>query len=144
MTAFDELRESFTAAMEVAKPYDCYRGADWWQLSEAEEEVFGLRLDHMHALVLAWQWFTAVADIAHNDYHDSPLCLAVRAEADFIEPRCLDLPAWGRFAQLLGIPTALSFRWFWKEHFHAESGRDLPAADGDTNWPWATDDVLAF
>lgn len=141
MTAFDDLRQKFTAEMSKgAIELGDYRGREWWQLSHAEESVFGIGLADMPALVIVWGWFAAVADIAHNDFHDAPLCLAMRSEAGgWIKRGHLDLEAWQRFAQMFAIPTALSFRWYWKQHFHFDNPQLVHREDDD--WPWPSDIV---
>lgn len=126
MTALDDLRAAFTRDLNKSGPVESYRGNDWWQLSEAEEEVFGIELEDVPALASAWSIYEGIADIAHNEFHDTDLSRTVQAAYPWIvaplwvDQRVNELETWQRFARMLGIPSRRGFQWYFKRHFDDE------------------------
>jgi hypothetical protein len=104
--AIIKLKEHFDKALSKPVDLDTYVGNDWWQISPAEAEVFGLELEDVPPLVEAWQLYEAIADILCSDFWNSPLCIEARAALPFIENRVTAEGQWIRFAALLGIPSA--------------------------------------
>jgi len=137
MTAITKLKEHFDKAISKPVDLDIYLGDDWWQVSPAEAEVFGLELEDVPPLVEAWQLYEAIADILCSDFHASPLCIEARAALPFIEPRVTDERQWIRFAALLGIPSAKAFAWYYKFHFDMEDGGVIERDDDHVPMPRA-------
>lgn len=135
MTAVDELQILFKRRLVTSRALETYRGRDWWQLSDAQAEVFGIELEDMPALVLAWELYEAVADIAHNDFHRTELAQALRSELPWVEARTSAPDAWTRFAGLLGIRSGRAFQWFWKYHFEHENTWVVSRPDDDLPMP---------
>lgn len=98
-------------------------GADWFELSAAEAEVFGLSLDHMPSLIAVWTAFEAVTDMASGGFepYDPALFAAVRAEHPWLEEarvkRTQEHTHFLRFAKLFGIPYRLAHAWYAKQDF---------------------------
>jgi hypothetical protein len=136
-TAVEELKRRFTDELAAIRSLHDYAGDDWWQLSAAEAEVFGLELDDMPALVSAWAMYEAVADIAYPEFPGAALCQRLRAELPFIQPRVSDLRAWEKFAALLGIRGAKAYAWFFKYDFGQENTWIISRPDDDLPMPRA-------
>lgn len=64
-----------------------YRGADWMQLTEAEEQVFDLTLAAMPALVATFiEWEVLIGQTDEGEWHEmKDAAAAIRAEHPFIE-----------------------------------------------------------
>lgn len=135
MSLAADLQTHFRAALDPGLPLDRYSGPDWFQLTRAESEVFGLALDELPALVAAFEMFQAIADIAHNDFARTPLCATAQSGLGFIQPGACDLGAWSRFAGLLGIPSRLAFAWFGKHQFWLERQGLITRFDDDIAFP---------
>ena len=131
MTLRDDLLAHVAAALDPGHPLASYRGADWWQLYEFEEQVFGITLAEMPGLVEVWSMFEAIADVADNDFAGSALCLAAQSALPFIRPGHLDPEAWSRFARSMGIPARLAVAWYWKQHFWTERASQFERPDPD-------------
>jgi len=120
--AIKQLKAMF--AREMKRPVDLteFRGGEWWQLLDSEAEVFQLELADMPALVAAWDMFEAIADITHNDLHNSPLCIEARTALPYIEQGRTDALQWEMFARLFGIRGRTARAWFYKFQFSMARG----------------------
>ena len=130
-----DLQAYLRAALDPDLPPDRYCGPDWFQLTPAESEVFGLTLDELPALVAAFEMFEGIAAIADNHFAGTPLCAKAQSGLAFIRPGTRDLGAWTRFAGLLGIPSRLAFAWFWKHQFWLERQGLVSRFDDDIAFP---------
>ena len=114
---------------EVAtKPRDstAWRGGDWMQLSEAEEEVFGLTLDDMaeaSTAYMAWESILGLTEFGldkDSGLQDAlcdtyPFLAEARRSVDTVPLDHSDMRAsWREFAALLGIGTRVSTAFFAK------------------------------
>lgn len=135
MSLAADLQAHLRAALDPGLPLDRYSGPDWFQLTPAESEVFGLTLDELPALVAAFEMFEGIAAIADNDFAGTPLCTKAQSGLAFIRPGTRDLGAWTRFAGLLGIPSRLAFAWFWKHQFWLERQGLVSRFDDDIAFP---------
>lgn len=137
-TTIIRLKDHFDQALTKPVDLDDYVGDEWWQLSAAQAEVFGLELDDVPPLVSAWVLYESVANIAAHDFSASPLCVEVRAALAYIEQGVIDLGHWLRFAALLGIRDKKAFAWFYKAAFEIEgSWAAPPRPDDDLPMPRA-------
>lgn len=92
-----------------------YRGSDWWQLSEEEEQVFSLSLDDMPELVGTWGAYQLVLE----NWHEEPFITA-RSELPWLA-KCEDNQHdWQRFATLFSVPEKNAAAFYWKDHFWTE------------------------
>src|SRR5271163_4878004 len=55
---------------KAAKNPDLYRGGDWWQLSDEEEEVFRIDRDRFPRMVTAWHCYEAFKGIVSEGFPD--------------------------------------------------------------------------
>ncbi len=135
MTAIEQMKAHFAKAL--AKPVDLasYEGFEWWQLDPAEGFIFGLDVADMPALVTAWDLFEAVADIAHTEFHNTPLCIEVRAALPFVKQGQLDAIQWEQFARVLGIRGRTARAWFYKFLFAEERDGGHSFTDDDMPMP---------
>lgn len=76
-----ELAAKIAAAerQDVADP-DHYRGEDWWQLSEAEQDVFDLQPAQWPRLILTFYCFQAFTGEASTAEFDDGLVAAAREQ----------------------------------------------------------------
>lgn len=137
MAAIDELKAHFAADLAAIHSLKSYEGDDWWQLTPAEAEVFGLELADMPALVSAWAMYEAIADIAYPEFPGAELCQRARVELGYIEPRNSDCAAWETFAASLGIRHGKAFAWFFKHHFGMENTWVIERPDDHVSMPRA-------
>lgn len=95
---------------------DRYRGPDWWQLSEAEEDVFGLVLEDMPRLLEVWVLYEDAIDIT-SYVRDTSIITEIREVCDWLTPLLVDRAEWTRFSKLFGVPRRLAEayydKWFW-------------------------------
>ena len=97
---------------------ESYKGSDWWQLSEEESAVFELPLESMPLLVTAFDVYLAIKDVAENDFHDTPLCIAARQDLNVPgDQKPADLE-WMKFASLFGISHREAYGFYYKNEFH--------------------------
>ena len=106
MTLKDQL-DAFIAEDEAkAKTNpDMYRGPDWWQLSDAEEQVFDIRRDDWPRLFNVFWCYEAFKLIAHSAEWDQALIEQTRQQ----RPEWCDTPSTNEefcaFAQAFGDLT---------------------------------------
>lgn len=131
MSLAADLQAHFRAALDPA--LDRYSGPDWFQLTRAESEVFGLALDELPALVAASRCSRPSRISPTADFARTPLCAA--AQRPCLHPARSASGAWSRFAGLLGIPSRLAFAWFWKHQFWLERQGLITRFDDDIAFP---------
>lgn len=132
-----KLKDHFDRALSKRVDLETYSGNEWWQISPAQAEVFGLDLEDVPPLVEAWQLYEAIADVLYNDFHASALCAEAREALPFIERLACDPTQWQRFAALLGIRGEKAFAWFYKFHFGQEGTWVIRRDDDDLPMPRA-------
>ena len=129
--ATDRLR-AWMEMQEAARSagLDAYRGADWMQLTEAEEQVFGLTLAAMPALAtISMEWEVLIGQTDEGQWHEMKAeAAAIRAEHPFIEAirskRAAGTLTAGevvegfqQFAALFGIPYRAAHAFHYKRLF---------------------------
>ena len=83
---------------------ESFRGNDWWQLSDAEQEVFGLELSQMGLLVTVYDAYEGVVGISHNDFYaHKELCAGVRAALPWLTTDTGSENEFRKFADLFAI-----------------------------------------
>jgi hypothetical protein len=84
-TLRDQL-ESETAATELSAAEDSerYHGGNWWQLSDAEESVFGIDRGRYPRMMTVWSCYEAFKNIAYS----------LSWEDGLIEQACRQHPDW--------------------------------------------------
>lgn len=123
-----KLKAFIRADMETYANAGLHYGGEWWALSEAEAEVFGLSLDVVPSLLAIWCAFEASIDICYPWTEDhSALFAEVRQALPWIGEKAalhqLDADDFVRFARLVDMPTRYAEAWFYKRHFQdARSG----------------------
>ncbi len=96
---------------------DRFRGPDWYQVSDCEQEVFGLLPEMMARVVTVYEIYAAIADIDHNDFHGTDLCVEARQAYPWIEPRRIDIESFQRFASLFDISNRQAHAFLFKHAF---------------------------
>jgi hypothetical protein len=92
-------------AKEAAKPGH-HNGRDWWQLTDAEEEVFALERERFPRMVMTWHCYDGFKRIADSPVWDDAL----------IEQARRDFPQWCTEAQGQRAPISVEeFQAFAKE-----------------------------
>ena len=96
-------------------------GYDWFNLSEAEAEVFDLSLDDLPSLVAVWIAYDELIDACHMMNIPEDIVTAFLVEhpwmAEERATRAGSLQSFQRFAKLFGIPLRQSFKWWAKYDF---------------------------
>lgn len=138
MDAIIKLKDHFDRALSKHVDLVDYIGNEWWQLTPAQAEVFGLEPEDMPPLVLAWVLYESVANVASHDFNGSPLCVDVRVALAYVEQGVIDPSQWLPFAGLLGIREKKAYAWFYKATFEIEwSWAAPPRLDDDMPMPRA-------
>jgi hypothetical protein len=96
---------------------DHLKGDDWFQVSAAEQAVFGLDPETMAQVVVAFDAYLAIADIALNAFHDTALCQDARKAFPWIVKGQSDAEAFRRFAGLVGVSNRQAEAFYWKHAF---------------------------
>ena len=125
LRAWMEMQEAARAA-----GLDAYRGADWTQLTEAEEQVFDLTLAAMPALVATFiEWEVLIDQTDEGQWPEmKDAAVAIRAEHPFIEAIRAKRAAgtltpgevvegFQQFAALFGIPYRAAHAFHYKRLF---------------------------
>ena len=145
-TATQKLHDIIRRDIETgAHTYAFAHGRDWFNLSPAEAEVFGLELHDLPSLVAVWTAYEAVLEIC--DMLDVPADIAagVRAEHPWLEERrastVIDVVDFQKFSKLFGVPYRKSQAWYAKHDFwctrsgitrFADEPQAAPAASKET------------
>jgi hypothetical protein len=93
------------------------RGHNWCDVSIAEQEVFGLSPETVARAVTVFDAYLAIADIALNELHKTPLCKAAREAYPWIEQGRTDPRTFSRFAKLFGVSNRQADAFFSKHDF---------------------------
>ena len=96
-------------------------GYEWYNLSEAEAEVFQLSLDDLPSLAALWAAYCELLDISYMLDIPDDIVTAFIAEHPWIAEeratRAASLESFQRFAKLFGMPLRQSFKWWAKYDF---------------------------
>lgn len=95
-----------------------YSGYDWYQITSEEMPVFQLDLEDMPLLIEVYKAYTAIKDIAHNDFHDNKsLCKAVRGDLKIEANRLMHDREFQSFSKLFGVSNRKAYAFYWKIDF---------------------------
>lgn len=87
-----------------AQGLDSLKGDDWWQLSEAEQQVFGLDLSEMSLLITVYDAYEGVIGVSHNDFHaNADLCARLRVALPWLSKYSGSEQEFRKFADLFGV-----------------------------------------
>lgn len=95
-----------------------YRGIDWYQLTDAEIEVFGLAPENMPRLVAAHELYYCAVEIMFEISKER--VKSIRAELPWLSSGLTDGSEWSRFAALFGISNRQAHAFFCKYDFWDE------------------------
>lgn len=95
-----------------------FRGAEWWQLCEAEQTVFAIPLEDMPRLVAVWKACQALAGICFEDELGGDLVREGRAACPWIRQQEIDQADFLRFCALFGVPNRRAAAFYHKTAFH--------------------------
>ncbi|NOY42775.1 MAG: hypothetical protein GXP26_13195 [Planctomycetes bacterium] len=114
---------------ELRRPFDRekYCGPDWYQVSDAETEVFGLLPEQMPTLVAVHELYFDAVDI--TTIHEKDRIDSLRKELPWLTQRMNDQSEWQRFAALFGISSREAHAYwskysFWEERMGLVTYRD--------------------
>jgi hypothetical protein len=93
-------------AEEAAKP-GLHHGTDWWQLSDAEEEVFAIDRERFIRMVMTWHCYEGFKLISHSPVWDEALIEQARQQHPEWCAGGVDEKEFFRFAKEFG---GLTFR----------------------------------
>lgn len=93
-------------AKEAAQP-GLHHGTDWWQLSDAEEEVFAIERERFPRMVLTWHCYEAFKLISHSPTWNKALIEQARQQHPEWCGETVDEKEFFRFAKEFG---GLAFR----------------------------------
>lgn len=104
-----------------------YCGPDWYQLSEAEAEVFGLLPEQMPKLVAVHELYFDAVDI--TTIHEIERIDSLRKELPWLTQGMNDQSEWQRFAALFEISSREAHAYwhmhsFWEERMGLVTYRD--------------------
>ena len=114
---------------ELQRPFDLEKfcGPDWYQLSEAETEVFGLLPEQMLKLTAVHELYFDAVDI--TTVHERDRIDSLRKELSWLTQDIADQSEWQRFAALFGISNRQAHAYwskygFWEERMGLVTYRD--------------------
>lgn len=139
MTPDEQLKAHYRRQVEIngTHPYAQSYGCEWHDLTDAEEHVFGITLDHMPSFVALWMTYELVLDIADGfppgDAPPDTLIEAVRDDHPWIR-KAMDPPTetienFQAFAKLMGVPFRLSHAFYYKRMYHDIRAGDVRFSD---------------
>lgn len=101
-----------------AKGTNTYVGGDWWQVSAAESEVFGLEAADMPRLSTVYDAYEQVLDLGSCALPvDDTDCEAIRKAMPWLRVGTIDDGDFGRFAQAFDVLPKKAHGMFWKMMF---------------------------
>jgi len=100
---------------ELLAPFDLekYCGPDWYQVSEAETEVFGLLPEEMPKLAAVRELYFDAVGITTS--REKGRIDSLRKELPWLTQRANDESEWLRFAALFGMSNRQAHA-FWSKH----------------------------
>jgi hypothetical protein len=158
-TATQKLHDIIRRDIESGtNPHALEYGHDWFNLTPAEAEVFGLDLHDMASLVAVWTAYEEVLRIISPVLNiPEDIAAGVRAEhswlaetfnPDITTPSVIDTVQFQKFAKLFGVPFRKSAAWWSKHQFwYVRSGVTRYVDDEETaraQPPYPFDDDIPF
>jgi hypothetical protein len=137
-TAHATLQEQFEALLYTRDiPPAAQIGPEWFQITEAELEVFEIDLDRFDRMVMAFHAYEAVKDIVQGSIWDETLLVAARADhPEWCKPEH-SFPDFAAFAAVFaGITIREAHAIYYRQAFHdvrigvtTYADEEPPAAD---------------
>lgn len=113
-----QLEEYLKSPFQIEK----YKGNAWFQLSEAEREVFGLEYEDMPELAAVHELYFCVIGISEEI--DPSRIDSLKKELPWITEMTTDQQEWRKFAALFGLSSRKANAFFYKHEFW-ENRNDL-------------------
>ena len=101
----------------LAQGTENYRGTDYDYLHEFEEATFLLDIHDIMNIAPVYEMYEAIVDIAHTEFHDTPLCIEAQKELPWLSKGEINEPEWKRFAKLFDISNRKAHCFYWKVSF---------------------------
>ncbi|ORU94931.1 MAG: hypothetical protein A6F70_10295 [Cycloclasticus sp. symbiont of Bathymodiolus heckerae] len=114
----EQLEEYLKTPFQIEK----YKGNAWFQLSEAEREVFALEYEDMRELAAVHTLYFCAIGISEEI--ETSRIDSLKKELPWLTEMMTDPQEWKKFAALFGIPNRKAAAFFYKHEFW-ETRNDL-------------------
>jgi len=138
MTATQKLHDIIRRDIETGShAFALNYGHDWFNLTRAEADVFGLELHDLPSLVAVWTAYEAVLDISNVLAVPPDVAAGVLAEHPWLAARAsaggslatICMEDFQNFAKLFGVPFRKSHAWYTKHEYDGIRARLITFKD---------------